>query len=170
MGSSHVFILAQTTLENFFEKEFSCESPRAYIKRLINSFQFRLEVRVPFLDHKFMEFTATISPWHKMNMFRRKFALKKALAGSIPKEVIEGKKKGFASPVDVWLKGELKGQLHEILKANRGYFNQDFIEKLWKQHQAGTFNHQQRLWGLISFELWNRIFIDNIKISKVLTS
>jgi len=137
--------------------------PNDYLKKVDTaSMANSLEVRTPFLDHEFMEFNATLPPEYKLKGTNKKYILKRAVKGLIPNEVIEGKKQGFSIPIDDWLRNDLKDELHEILmsSAKRGYFNKFYLHKLWVQHQNNIFNHRERLWSIISFEMWHRRFMD----------
>lgn len=145
--------------------------PSAYLKKvdtasMINS----LEVRTPFLDHVFMEKIASLPSKYKLHFLNKKYILKKAMKKFIPSEIIKGKKRGFNAPVNDWLKGELKDNLKHIILSStkRGFFNKKRVQHLWEQHQSGLFDHQERLWAFLSFELWNRIYIDRINYNKIL--
>ena len=72
--------------------------------------------------------------------------------------------------MDNWFKNDLKDELYELFisSVKRGYFNKEYLEKLWVQHQNNIFDHRARIWNLISFEIWNRIYIDGIKPEDVL--
>ena len=146
--------------------------PADFLKKVdVASMANSLEVRTPFLDHNFMEFNAGLPANYKLHGLERKYILKKAVRNLISRDIIYGKKKGFTIPVNDWLKKELKDELKDIIfsSTKRSLLNKDYIAKLWNQHQRGIFNHRERLWALLSFELWNRIYIDKIDYNKVLS-
>ena len=117
-----------------------------------------LEVRVPILDHKFMEFVATIPSFLKLNGHESKYIFKKAMSHLLPSYIFERKKMGFVIPIQRWFRKEIKELSEDILfntKAKqRGLFNYKFIEKLWHEHQQGIGNHTSILWALLMFEKW----------------
>jgi asparagine synthase (glutamine-hydrolysing) len=129
-----------------------------------------LEVRVPILDHIFMEFVATIPSDLKLRGKVGKYIFKKALRNLVPEEILERKKQGFGVPIGSWFRNEIKEFTEEILFSSksrqRGYFNMDHIEKMWKEHQRGIKNYTHHLWILLMFEMWHQTFIDSNSISE----
>lgn len=127
-----------------------------------------LEARSPFLDHKFMEFAASIPSDMKIRGIKLKYILKKALSNILPEEILKRGKMGFGIPIDKWFRNELKGYSYEILMSerciNRGYFKKGSIRKFLDEHAAGKSNNGARIWSLLNLELWHRIFIDKEKI------
>jgi len=123
-----------------------------------------LEVRAPMLDHKFMEFVATIPSGLKLRGQEKKYILKKALAPYLPSEILYRKKRGFGSPLAKWFRDDLKDLTQETLLSstslNRGFFNPEYITKMWKQHQSGQRNFGANFWTLLMFELWYRRFME----------
>ena len=82
----------------------------------------------------------------------------------LPREILSRKKIGFQIPLGSWLRNNLNTFLQEMLLSNRfkerGYFNYSIIEKLIDEHNSGKVNNAEKLWRLITFETWHRIFID----------
>jgi len=117
-----------------------------------------LEVRVPILDHKFMEFVATIPSYLKLNGGETKHIFKRAMLAKLPKEVLYRKKMGFSIPVSKWFRKELKEFTQDILfspgSRQHGLFDPSYVEHLWKEHQWGISNHSSALWTLLMFENW----------------
>jgi asparagine synthase (glutamine-hydrolysing) len=78
--------------------------------------------------------------------------------------VLKKPKQGFAVPTDPWFRGELKeftfGVLLDTRTRRRGYFDGDVVERLWREHAAGRHVWDGRLWLLLNFELWHRIYLD----------
>lgn len=123
-----------------------------------------LEGRSPFLDHKFMEFTASFPSWWKIKGMRSKYILRKYLKGLLPDEILGRSKMGFGVPIGKWFRGELKNYLKDTLLAKRsierGYFRKDAIKQLLEGHFSGKISHTYRLWTLLVLEIWHQIFID----------
>lgn len=124
-----------------------------------------LEARSPFLDHHLMEFCARLPSNYKVRGFHTKYILKKALRGILPDEILKRGKMGFGVPIGVWFKDRLKDYVEDILLSSsfksREYFNMDYIKQILGEHTSGKQDHTHRIWALINFELWCRIFIDN---------
>jgi len=122
-----------------------------------------LEARVPLLDHRLVEFAATIPADLKLHKGRTKHIFKQALKGILPDTIIDRPKQGFAVPLGRWFRGELNGFVHELLLSPtsraRNIFNPAYIENLLKLQARGRPLDSQ-LWTLISFELWCRTFLD----------
>ncbi len=122
-----------------------------------------LEARVPLLDHRLVEFAATIPPELKLRGGSTKHIFKQALRGILPDSVLDRRKQGFAVPLGQWFRNEPKGFLHDLLLSDRsrarGIFNSAYVEKLLGLHHRGR-HLDLELWTLISFELWCRRFLD----------
>ncbi|OGP66150.1 MAG: asparagine synthase (glutamine-hydrolyzing) [Deltaproteobacteria bacterium RBG_13_53_10] len=123
-----------------------------------------LEARCPFLDQELVEFAARIPTDLKLRGLTKKYILKEALKGIVPREIIHRKKHGFGVPVGRWFQNELKDYLREILLSSqalrRGYFKEETLRRLIDEHQSGRREHGHRLWALLTFEMWHRVFID----------
>ena len=117
-----------------------------------------LEIRVPFLDHTFVEYAASIPSSLKLKRLETKHILKKAMAPILPPEILTRKKIGFDIPLGVWIRNELKDFVTDILSPtnlnHHGFFNHAYIENLLKEHFHGEHNHRQLLWPLIIFQFW----------------
>ncbi|HEY3487343.1 MAG TPA: asparagine synthase (glutamine-hydrolyzing), partial [Gammaproteobacteria bacterium] len=128
-----------------------------------------LEARVPLLDHKLVEFAATIPSEFKLRAGKTKYIFKQALRGILPDSVLDRPKQGFGVPLGNWFRGQLGGLLREYLLSSRcrqrGIFNTAYIERLIKLHEGGRPLDLQ-LWTLLSFELWCRVFMDT-QVAKV---
>lgn len=135
------------------------------VKVDIASMANSLEVRSPFLDHRLMEFAASIPSDLKLKGISTKYILKKALAKILPQQIINRKKSGFGVPVGSWFRNELKDYAYNILlsqiSSKRGYFNPAIIRMMLDEHTSGKIDHGQRIWSLINLELWHQMFIDN---------
>ncbi len=122
-----------------------------------------IESRVPFLDHKLVEFTARMPREMKLRGATTKWILREAMKGILPTEILERPKMGFPVPVGNWFRGRFKHIVDEFVLGERvikrEIFDSDFLRKLVAEHNAGE-NHDERLWSLVNFEIWQRRFID----------
>ncbi len=123
-----------------------------------------LEARSPFLDHKVMEFAASLPETIKLRGTETKYLLKKAASRLVPSEVLYRQKMGFGVPLTHWFRGEMKEFLRENLLsekfANRGIVKAETIERLVSEHINGERDHVWQLWTILMLELWFQKFID----------
>jgi asparagine synthase (glutamine-hydrolysing) len=124
-----------------------------------------IEARVPLLDHKLVEFAALLPPSLKVRRLTRKYLLKKVSRDWLPPQIISRKKQGFPVPFGDWFRREARPFVRDILAPDairrRGLFNPPAIAKLLDEHETGFADHSAPLWGLLSVELWHRLFIDS---------
>lgn len=117
-----------------------------------------LEVRVPFLDHKVVEFAASIPAKHKLNGMTKKFVLLKALAGHLPIDILNRRKQGFSIPLGDWLRGPLRDLMRDCLGTERGrslgLLDEKCALRMVEEHEQGKRNHETKLWTLITLILW----------------
>jgi asparagine synthase (glutamine-hydrolysing) len=122
-----------------------------------------LEVRVPLLDHQFVEMVARIPSHLKLNGREGKYIFKKALMNIVPTDIVHRSKKGFDIPIGAWLRHELKGLGEDLLLQENTptshLFDTAYIQRLWEAHQSGLRDLSQPLWVLMSFQLWARQFL-----------
>jgi asparagine synthase (glutamine-hydrolysing) len=122
-----------------------------------------IESRVPFLDHKLVEFTARMPVEMKLRGKTTKWLLRETMKGILPETILTRKKMGFPVPLGKWFRNEFKNVIDEFVLGeralSRGIFNAEFVRGLAAEHNAGE-NHDQRLWFLVNFEMWQRRFID----------
>jgi asparagine synthase (glutamine-hydrolysing) len=121
-----------------------------------------LEVRAPLLDHKLMETAARIPSHLKLNNGNGKYIFKKAIAGVLPRDILERKKQGFAIPLATWFRGELRELAeHSLLCAEDGILNTAFLRKIWSQHQRCICDRSMHLWAALMFRKWGTRFGTN---------
>lgn len=123
-----------------------------------------IESRVPFLDHKLVEFAARIPARHKVRYLSGKYLLRRAMAGRLPDEILNRNKMGFPTPTKMWLRHQLFDRVAALLSdgrvAGRGIVNAGYLRDLLDAHRKGRVDATDALWRLVNFELWNRVFID----------
>ncbi|HEX9636844.1 MAG TPA: asparagine synthase (glutamine-hydrolyzing) [Acidobacteriota bacterium] len=117
-----------------------------------------LEARVPFLDHRVVEYAASLELAAKLRGLSTKRLLRQALSGLLPPETLARGKQGFSIPMKNWLRGELKPMLLDTLSEarvrRRGWFAWPAVERLQREHLAGQADHAHRLWALLLVERW----------------
>ncbi|MCG6882081.1 MAG: asparagine synthase (glutamine-hydrolyzing) [Deltaproteobacteria bacterium] len=117
-----------------------------------------LEVRVPFLDHRVVEFTAHLPDHLKYRGGEGKYLLKRLLSRYVPERLFDRPKKGFSVPLERWLRVDLKEMVSDYLSESRlkseGLFDCDLVNTHLKDHFSGKANHRHRLWTLLMWEMW----------------
>ena len=124
-----------------------------------------LELRVPFLDHKLVEFAATLPHSAKLGGKGGKTILRKAMRGLLPDTIIDRPKKGFPVPISQWLRGPLRSFVQEHLLAQDAACNlfadRGAIKQIVDEHIQGRSDRSQDIWTLLVFEFWHRQFVGN---------
>lgn len=120
-----------------------------------------LEARVPFLDHRVVEFCAQVPEHLKLKRYtQKKYLLKKTMRGRLPKQIIKRRKAGFNLPNARWLRGELRELAGDLLSGSSlrqiGWFDAKFVEGLFQDHLAQRADNSHQLWGLLVLVLWWR--------------
>lgn len=128
-----------------------------------------IESRVPFLDHKLAEFSAKLPMEMKLRGNETKRILRKAMKGLLPDEILTRPKMGFPVPLGNWFRNQFRYLVDEFVlnerSLDRGIFAPAFVRELVRRHMAGE-NHDQRIWFLLNFEIWQRQFIDGEELRK----
>jgi asparagine synthase (glutamine-hydrolysing) len=159
--------LANTDATEILDKLLYVDS-KTYLHELLMkqdqmSMAASIESRVPFLDHKLVEFTAKMPVNMKLRGSTTKFLLKEAMKGILPDEILYRPKMGFPVPMASWLRNEFKQYVDEYILSerslSRGIFDADFVREIVAKHNKGE-NHSSKLFKLLNFEIWYRIFID----------
>ena len=123
-----------------------------------------LELRVPLLDHRVLEFAASLPPEFKVQGKQTKRVLKAVFAKVLPQEILTRKKVGFPVPFNGWLRGPLAARVRDMLlsdrAAGRGYFRRGQVERLLKDH-VRTGAYPKEIFALLITELWHRRFMDS---------
>lgn len=123
-----------------------------------------VESRVPFLDHPFVEYAATMPSRYKLRGWQTKAVLREALQDVIPRAILTRPKMGFPTPLGRWLRGPFHRLAREFVSgpraARRGLFDPACLRRLVEEHRSGRADHADRLWLLINLEIWQRVFIE----------
>ncbi len=159
--------IEKTDAKNLLDKLLYADT-KTYLHELLMkqdqmSMAASIESRVPFLDHKLVEFTAKMPTKMKLRGRETKWILREAMKDVLPEEILTRPKMGFPVPVGNWFRNEFRHIVEENVLSeralNRGIFNADFVRQIVNEHNAGA-NYDERLWFLVNFEMWQRRFID----------
>jgi asparagine synthase (glutamine-hydrolysing) len=160
---------AQSLLDRLLYADIKTYLHELLMKQDQMSMAASVESRVPFLDHKLVEFTSSLPERLKLRRGTTKYVLRETMKGLLPPAILNRAKMGFPVPVGSWFRGAYRSLLDEYLlssRANeRAIFNQEFVRTLIEQHQRGEANHSERLWSLVNLEMWLRRFIDGESIT-----
>ena len=115
-----------------------------------------LEVRVPLLDHRLVEFGLKLPEKLLIVNGQGKYLLRKLLYQYVPKELIERPKMGFGVPLAEWLRGPLKDWAADLLDAGDPLLDNESIQRHWEEHLLGSRNWASRLWTILMFQQWRR--------------
>ena len=121
-----------------------------------------LEIRSPFLDHKFIELTARIPSRFKLNGYDKKYILKRMMLEELGRDFLYRRKTGFSMPLDRWFRNDLmdytRNQLLDTESFVRHYIDNNVIVELLEKHQRGIQNSGMIIWRLLCLECWGRIY------------
>jgi asparagine synthase (glutamine-hydrolysing) len=128
-----------------------------------NSMAHSVEARVPFLDHRLVEFSVALGDAHKMQGAVTKSVLRRGLKDVLPPAIVERQDKlGFATPEELWLKGPLRDYalqgVDESIERFPGFFEAGPLRRLVRTMLDGTVPFDFRVWRVVSFGLWGRLF------------
>jgi asparagine synthase (glutamine-hydrolysing) len=130
-----------------------------------------LELRVPFLDHRLVEFAAGLSDSAKIAGSTNKVLLRQVMRGVLPDTIIDRPKKGFPVPLASWLHGPLRPFLREQLLDRQSaclqYLERAEVTRILEQHEQGRHDRSSELWSLLVFEIWHRKFVAQTQLRSV---
>ena len=119
-----------------------------------------LETRIPFLDHRVVEFAWRLPLHLKIRNGQGKWLVRQLLDRYVPRTLIERPKMGFGIPLDAWLRGGLRDWAEELLSEHRlhqeGYVAPALVRHKWEEHLSGRRNWQYWLWNVLTFQAWLR--------------
>ena len=154
---------AATLLDQLLAEDMKTYLHELLMKQDQMSMAASIESRVPFLDHKLVEFASALPERMKLRGIETKHILRQAMKDVLPREILTRRKMGFPVPVGAWLRGPYRHVVEEYVlserAAARGVFDPQYVRGLVARHQAGE-NHAERLWALVNFEIWQRRFFD----------
>ena len=145
--------------ENFMAHDIGGYLPNDILTKVDRaSMNSSLEVRVPLLDFRIVEFAIKLPINNKIFGGDQKIILKKLLNKKLPKKLIKNKKMGFAFPIDEWLRTFLKERADylfsdECLNKNP-YLNKNFVQKIWHDHKNNNIDNGLKIWNILMFQLW----------------
>ena len=117
-----------------------------------------LEARLPFLDHRLLEFMSGVPVSAKVIKGERKPILRNLVSKYIPKELLTGSKSGFAVPIGAWLRGPLREWSNDLLSESQlrreSFFDVSVVSAIWDQHQRQIWDHSLTLWAILMFQQW----------------
>lgn len=165
-------LLQQTTASSLLNRLLYADI-KTYLHELLMkqdqmSMAASIESRVPFLDHKLVEFTSGLPERMKLRGNTTKYILREAMKTLLPEEILARPKMGFPVPIGSWFRGAFSHVIDEYVLSERairrGIFDSSFVTSLVKRHQLGGEDHAERLWSLVNFEIWQRQFFDGDRV------
>ncbi len=121
-----------------------------------------IELRVPFLDYRLVEFAASIPSKFKIYKGRTKHLLKEVVKKRLPRKIVDRKKMGFPTPIDIMFQGDLYEYARDTLLSSqavgRGYFDRRSVESMLDEHRSGRQKNHRQIWQLLVLEVWHQLF------------
>jgi asparagine synthase (glutamine-hydrolysing) len=156
-------------LTRMIHSEFRLRLPELLLMRVDKiGMSESLEARVPFLDHKLVEFSMDIPEEWKTKGGEPKYLLKKAVEGLIPDDIIYRKKMGFGAPMSDWLRGDFGRAVRTSVLSSgllkRGLLNVGYIEKLFDWHFKGRMDTGLYLWAIYNLTAWYDLWVDHKQV------
>jgi asparagine synthase (glutamine-hydrolysing) len=152
-------------IDQYFLLTLVSRLPNDYlVKTDVASMKNALELRCPFLDTTLAEFSNRLDPLLKVQGGRQKYLLKKVAERYLPKEILYRQKKGFALPLEHWLRKEFQPLLRHMLPngwlVKHNWFRSEVLIRYIDEHASGQWDHTHRLWSALWLELWCRMFLE----------
>ena len=123
-----------------------------------------LEVRVPLLDHEFVEFCCTIPSSMKLEGYTTKAIFRTAMKGILPDHIRSRNKQGYSLPIKNWLRSELRDYMEDTFRSSPiidQYFDKSFARRLVAEHMSSKANHNHVLWAMVNLATWHRLFVES---------
>ena len=164
---------ARSTLDRLLYLDTKTYLHELLMKQDQMSMSASIESRVPFLDHPLVEFAASLPARMKLRGGTTKYVLRRAMRHRLPAAILERPKMGFPVPIGAWLRGTHRSIVDEYVLGDRalarGLFRPDYLRRLVAEDRAGRGEHWERLWSLVTLEMWQRLFLDGDAIDGVET-
>jgi asparagine synthase (glutamine-hydrolysing) len=129
-----------------------------------------LEVRVPYLDHRLLEFAARIPAQLKLRRLDRKHLLKRAVRDLLPDSFFHRRKMGFSAPMAVWFRSELRDYVEDVLSRSAieaaGVFRYEAVRQILDDHYERRANHDNLIWALLVFALWHADYMQGARLAR----
>ena len=167
-GASMAYFNAPNGTSTFLDRLLYADIKTYLVELLMKQDQMSMaasiESRVPFLDHKLVEFAATLPDEWKLQGWTTKRVLREAMKGLLPESILNRPKMGFPVPFASWARGSWNAVARDVLldrrSRERGLLEPHAVDLLLRAHAAGTTDGGDRIWTLLNLELWHRTFID----------
>jgi len=175
-------LMGMPVKKGVFEASFDIKGKRSLLSRLMHvdqvtylpdamltkvdraSMAAGLEIRVPLLDHRIVEFSSQLPHRLHYKDGRGKYLLRKLLSRYVPPHLFERPKMGFGVPLAEWLRTDLKSMVGDYLSPARlkkeGLFDPDVVQQKVHEHESGLCNHHHRLWALLMWEMWRERWLN----------
>ncbi|MBF0358608.1 MAG: asparagine synthase (glutamine-hydrolyzing) [Magnetococcales bacterium] len=155
-------LFSQATSRNEIERWLEVDqrmylSDAMLVKVDIASMAASLECRSPMLDHRFAELANRLPMSAKLTQGQSKTALRQLNARYLPATIANAPKKGFSLPLGEWMRGDLKEWSHDMIfdrPSWQPFLRQEAVRQLWLEHQTKKWDHTQRLWSIVAWNLW----------------
>jgi asparagine synthase (glutamine-hydrolysing) len=125
-----------------------------------------VSVRFPYLDPKLVTWVNRLPENMKVRGLQKRYLFKKATKGILPDEILKKKKQGFGLPISVWMRSDppfqkmMRDTLFDARSVGRGFWRAEFVDKLIKDHESGSWDYSDYLFRLLMLELWLRRYVD----------
>jgi asparagine synthase (glutamine-hydrolysing) len=156
---------AATVMDRTYYTDMHAYLPECLLVKMdIASMANSLEARSPLLDHKVLEFSASLPSSWKVHGLTTKYIMRRAFDRMLPPEILRRGKMGFGIPLAAWFRNQWKDYFIDTVLSpqavQRGYFKKSALESLLQDHLSGKCDHGYRLWTLLMLELWHREYTD----------
>ena len=156
-GHSNMVRMAYSDIKSWLPEDLLLKADRMTMATSV-------ELRVPLLDHKLMEFCIALPDKYRQNGNHGKYLMKKVMEKYLPKNITYRQKQGFPVPIAKWFRTNLRNKVKEVLldpkSINRNYFKVSYVEKIIDRHASGQEDLSRRIFSLLVLELWHRKYID----------
>jgi asparagine synthase (glutamine-hydrolysing) len=130
-----------------------------------------LESRAPLMDHRLVEFAASVPGHLKLNGYKLKYLLRQLALRYLPRELVFRPKQGFGFPLGAWMRTDVRGFVQNLVRHSRfvqlGLFDADYLQQLVHEHLTGKVEHTLRLWTVINLELLHRLYFEGASVESV---